>query len=81
MPQIGPMEILVVAVIALIVFGPEKLPHMARSVGKAVGDMRRMASEMRNEFDVGLHDAEEFDEPEPPEPAKPKRVNPDSEED
>jgi Tat protein translocase TatB subunit len=61
-PQIGPLEILVVAVIALIVFGPDKLPDMARSLGRAASELRRMATEVRDEFASGL------DEEEPPEP-------------
>ena len=36
MPQIGPAEMLMVAVIALIVFGPQRLPEIARSIGKAI---------------------------------------------
>lgn len=52
MPQIGPLEILVVGVLALLVFGPEKLPEMARSVGKGLAQMKSMASEMKSEFDL-----------------------------
>ncbi|MDQ3982089.1 MAG: twin-arginine translocase TatA/TatE family subunit, partial [Actinomycetota bacterium] len=36
MPQIGPLEILTVAVVALVVFGPQRLPEIARNIGKAV---------------------------------------------
>ena len=52
MPQIGPLEILIVGVLALLVFGPEKLPEMARSVGKGLSQMKSMASEMKSEFDL-----------------------------
>jgi Tat protein translocase TatB subunit len=55
MPQIGPMEILVVGVIALIVFGPQKLPEIARSIGRAASELRRMASEVRDEFEAGIN--------------------------
>ena len=54
MPQIGPLEILVVGVLALLVFGPEKLPEMARSLGKGVTMLKRMASDAKSEFDMGL---------------------------
>lgn len=56
MPSIGPLEILIVAMIGLIVFGPQKLPEIARSIGKAASELRRMASEVRSEFEVGLDD-------------------------
>jgi Tat protein translocase TatB subunit len=59
MPQIGPLEILIVSVIALIVFGPEKLPGMARSIGRTLSDLRHAASEVRSEFTAGLDDDDE----------------------
>ena len=54
MPQIGPLEIFVVAAIALIVFGPQKLPEIARNVGRTVSNLRRMATEVRQEFETEL---------------------------
>lgn len=58
MPQIGPLEVFVVAAIALIVFGPQKLPEIARTVGRFMSQIRRMASEVKSEFDSGLDDDE-----------------------
>jgi sec-independent protein translocase protein TatB len=78
MPQIGPMEILVVGVIALIVFGPQKLPEIARSIGRAASELRRMAGDVRDEFEAGINledreekhgDEEEQDEVEGGDPA------------
>jgi sec-independent protein translocase protein TatB len=80
MPSIGPLELLVVGVIALIVFGPDKLPGMARNVGRALHELRRTASDVRSEIQSGLDEVEVADEPETPEPAKPKAADPDSEE-
>lgn len=51
-----------VAVIALIVFGPQKLPEMARSIGKAIAEFKRQASDIRSEFESGLDVAEVEDE-------------------
>ena len=65
MPEIGPLEILVLGVIALIVFGPEKLPGITRSIGRTLSDLRRMATEVKSEFEVGLDGGVE-DEPEEP---------------
>ena len=56
MPQIGPLEILVVAVLALVVFGPERLPEMARSLAKGVTQLKRMASDVKSEFDLSLEE-------------------------
>lgn len=47
----GPMEILVIAVVGLIIFGPGKLPEVAGQVGKAVRDFRRMTTELSSEFE------------------------------
>ena len=66
MPEIGPLEILVVAVVALIVFGPEKLPEMGRKVGSFVANVRRMSNDMRSEFH-GWMDDEDDDDPFTPE--------------
>lgn len=62
MPQIGPLEIVIVGVLALLVFGPEKLPEIGRSVGKAMSQFKKMASDVKSEFDLGL-EAEEASRP------------------
>ena len=61
MPQIGPLEIFIVAAIALIVFGPQKLPEIARTLGRFMSEIRRMASEVKSEFDAGLDDDDEVE--------------------
>lgn len=66
MPQVGPFEILVVMVLALIVYGPEKLPEIARTVGKALADFRRVVDDAKGEFEAGLRfdeDDEPYDHP------------------
>lgn len=40
MPNIGPLEILVVLIIALVVFGPKRLPELGRSLGKGIREFR-----------------------------------------
>jgi sec-independent protein translocase protein TatA len=44
MPSIGPLEIVVILIIALIVLGPKKLPEMGRSVGRGMREFRRAVS-------------------------------------
>src|SRR6266513_2447309 len=46
----GPMELLLIVVLALIVFGPAKLPEIMGQVGKAIADFRRATSELSDEF-------------------------------
>ncbi len=63
MPQIGPMEIVVVAVVALIVFGPQRLPEIARTLGRTLNEFRRQAADIRAEFESGIGDMSISDEP------------------
>jgi TatA/E family protein of Tat protein translocase len=46
----GPLELVLIVVLALIVFGPAKLPEIMGQVGKAIGDFRRATSELSDEF-------------------------------
>ena len=47
---IGTGEILLLLVLALIVLGPERMPKLARDLGRAVAEFRRTSDELRNEF-------------------------------
>ncbi len=76
MPQIGPMEIMVVAIIALVVFGPEKLPELARTLGRYASELRRVAGEVRSEFEFGIDDEVEDEKP-APKPRKPSTTRSD----
>jgi sec-independent protein translocase protein TatA len=40
MPNIGPMEIILVLIVALIVFGPKKLPELGKSLGKSINEFK-----------------------------------------
>jgi sec-independent protein translocase protein TatB len=75
MPQIGPLEIMAVAVLALVVFGPHRLPEIARNIGKAINEMRRMTAEMKSELREGM--SADADDDETPEPAKAIPADPD----
>lgn len=44
MPNIGPMEILVVLIIALVVFGPKRLPELGNSLGKGIREFKGSVS-------------------------------------
>jgi sec-independent protein translocase protein TatB len=48
---IGPTELLVILVIALLVLGPQRLPELARSLGKAIGEFKRATSDLQTELD------------------------------
>jgi sec-independent protein translocase protein TatA len=44
MPNIGPMELVIVLAIALIVLGPKKLPEVGRSIGKGMREFKDSVS-------------------------------------
>lgn len=47
---IGPEELGLILLLALLVLGPERLPKIARDLGRTVGDLRRASDELREEF-------------------------------
>jgi sec-independent protein translocase protein TatA len=61
MPNVGPLELAIVLIIALVVFGPKRLPELGRSLGRGIREFRGS---------VG-GDGHEPDPPEAIEPPKP----------
>lgn len=57
MPNVGPLEIGIVLIIALIVFGPKRLPELGNSLGKGIREFKGSIS--------GGSGEEEAEEPEP----------------
>jgi sec-independent protein translocase protein TatB len=56
--DVGFMELMMLAVLGLLIFGPERLPQIARTVGRVVGQIKREASSTFNT----LRDEVELDE-------------------
>lgn len=49
---IGSTELLLILGIALLVIGPKKLPQMARSLGKAMGEFKRVSNDVKRTIDA-----------------------------
>ena len=49
--SIGMPELVIILVIALIIFGPRKLPELGRSLGKSIGEFKRASNELRHTLD------------------------------
>ena len=62
--DIGLQEMLVIGVLALLVFGPSKLPELGRMIGRAMREFRRASDEFRSTVETNLH----INEIEPPPP-------------
>lgn len=61
MLDIGLQELLLILVIALLVFGPKRLPELGRAVGRAMREFRRASDEFRSTLETNL----QLNEPEP----------------
>lgn len=59
---IGGQEIVIIGVLFLIIFGPSKLPQMARDLGRFVSDARRSMDEFKGEL-LSSDDEEEDQRP------------------
>lgn len=51
-------HLIVIFVVALVVFGPEKLPDLARNLGKVMGEFRRATTDLRSTFEGHLRELE-----------------------
>ncbi|MAI26587.1 MAG: twin-arginine translocase TatA/TatE family subunit [Myxococcota bacterium] len=66
---IGMWELLIIFVVALLIFGPKRLPELARTLGKGMAEFRRASYDLRHSFNLDA-------EPPPPKPT-PKPDEPD----
>ena len=57
MPNVGPLELAIVLIIALVVFGPKRLPELGKSVGRGIREFKSSIS--------GDDDDDDDDEPQP----------------
>jgi Tat protein translocase TatB subunit len=56
--NIGPQEMIVIFVVALIVLGPEKLPGLGRAIGKGLAEFRRASAELRGSLEREMQNIE-----------------------
>jgi TatA/E family protein of Tat protein translocase len=57
--SLGWPEMIAIFVLALLLFGPKKLPEVARTMGKAISEFRRASSELKATFDRELSSLEQ----------------------
>ena len=62
---IGGMEIFVILVVALVIFGPKKLPEMGRSLGKAIREFKSAGTDLQDELTKAANDIEKQPDPNP----------------
>jgi TatA/E family protein of Tat protein translocase len=78
--SIGMPELLIIFTVALIVFGPRKLPELGRSLGKSLQEFKRASNELKHTLDeeISLEDKQQAPAPTDPtlieSPAAPETI-------
>jgi sec-independent protein translocase protein TatA len=67
---IGMPELLIIMVIALIVIGPQKLPELAKSLGKGLAEFKRATDDFKTSIETTVKAEEKLADEKPAEPAK-----------
>ncbi|MBI4888909.1 MAG: TatA/E family twin arginine-targeting protein translocase [Acidobacteria bacterium] len=60
--SIGMPELIIILVIALIIFGPRKLPELGRSLGRSIGEFKRASNELRNTLEEEIRVEDQKDQ-------------------
>ena len=58
MGPIGVQEMVIILIVALIFFGPRKLPELGRSLGKSINEFKRASNDLRNSLDDEIRNEE-----------------------
>ena len=61
MGPLGMQELIIIFVIALLIFGPRKLPELGRSLGKSIGEFKRASNELRSTLEEEIRVEEQRD--------------------
>jgi sec-independent protein translocase protein TatA len=67
--SIGMPELIIIFVIALIIFGPRKLPELGRSLGRSLSEFKRASNELRNTLEEEIRIEEQREAVKTPPPS------------
>ena len=76
-PSLGMPELIFILVIALIIFGPRKLPELGRSLGRSLNEFKRASNELKHTLDeeIRVEEQRSAERQKAPEPASPSGVS------
>jgi TatA/E family protein of Tat protein translocase len=63
MPNVGPMELIALLVLALLLFGAKRLPEIGRGVGKGMREFKQGVSGIQTELSLDSTEATKHDQP------------------
>lgn len=61
MPRLGPIglpELLIILVVVLLIFGPRRLPEMAKGIGQSVREFRKGLRDMKDDFESAAEESD-----------------------
>jgi sec-independent protein translocase protein TatA len=67
LPNIGPLELIIILAIALLIVGPRRLPEMGNAVGRTIREFRKASSDISDATSVKAEPAKPAPRPEPEE--------------
>ena len=59
LPSVGPWELILIMAIALIIFGPGKLPEVGRSLGKSINEFKRASVDIKKQIEEEVKEIKE----------------------
>jgi TatA/E family protein of Tat protein translocase len=72
MGNLGMPELIMIMVLALLLFGPKKLPEIGRTVGKALGEFKRASNDLKRTIEDEMGKVKEGIDPMSSDPPKPE---------
>jgi TatA/E family protein of Tat protein translocase len=72
MGNLGMPELIMIMVLALLLFGPKKLPEIGRTVGKALGEFKRASNDLKRSIEDEMDKVKEGLDPMSSDPPKPE---------
>jgi len=78
MGSLGPLEIALIFLVILLVFGAKRIPEIARGLGKGIREFKQATREIQNEFTVDDRPSQRIQQPQQPSQGAPAPREPES---
>ena len=73
---VGLPEVTVILILALLIFGPKKLPELGKQLGKTLKSLKKASNEFQNEIDQGMNEEDKDESPKSIESDQINEINP-----